>query len=58
MLAQNDSVEFSSLEELSTVHTEHNLGNIMSDAYVYAVMNAEDYDGVPVDGGRTEWNGS
>lgn len=49
VLAQNDSVEFSSLEELSTVHTEHNLGNIMSDAYVYAVMNAEDYDGVPVD---------
>lgn len=49
VLAQNDSVEFTSLEELSTVHTEHNLGNIISDAYAYAVMNAEDYDGVPVD---------
>ncbi len=48
VLATND-VEFCSLEDLETEHTEHNLGNILSDAYVYAVTNASDYDGVPVD---------
>lgn len=34
---------------MDTVHTEHNLGDIIADAYVYAVENAADYDGVPVD---------
>lgn len=48
VLATND-IEFSSLEELSSVHTEHNLGDLIADAYVYAVENAADYDGVPVD---------
>lgn len=36
VLAQND-IEFNSLEEMGTKHEELNLGDIMSDAYVYAV---------------------
>lgn len=48
VLARN-TIEFSSLYDLEYEHTEHNLGNIMSDAYRYAVTNAEDYDGKPVD---------
>lgn len=48
VLAKN-TIEFSSLYDLEYEHTEHNLGNIMSDAYRYAVTNAEDYDGRPVD---------
>lgn len=48
VLAQND-VEFATLQDLERIHTEHNLGDLMSDAYVYAVTNSGDYDGVPVD---------
>ena len=48
VLAQND-VEFNSLEEMGTEHKELNLGDIMADAYVYAVENSESYDGDPVD---------
>lgn len=48
VLAENDVV-FSNLKDLGKVHTEHNLGDIIADAYVYAVENAADYDGVPVD---------
>lgn len=48
VLAQND-VEFNSLDEMSTKHEELNLGNLMSDAYVYAVEHADGYDGDPVD---------
>ena len=48
VLAQND-IEFNSLEEMETKHEELNLGDIMSDAYVYAVENSEYYDGDPVD---------
>ena len=48
VLAQND-VEFNSLEEMGTEHKELNLGDIMADAYVYAVENSEYYDGDPVD---------
>ncbi len=48
VLAEND-VEFNSLEEMGTMHEELNLGDIMSDAYVYAVENSEYYDGDPVD---------
>lgn len=47
VLAQNDSVAFAGLEELGEIHTEHNLGNLMADAFVYAVENAE--GGEPVD---------
>ena len=48
VLAEND-VEFNSLGEMETKHEELNLGDIMSDAYVYAVENSEYYDGNPVD---------
>ena len=48
VLAEND-IKFNSLEEMETKHEELNLGDIISDAYVYAVENAADYDGVPVD---------
>ena len=48
VLAQND-IEFNSLEEMGTKHEELNLGDIMSDAYVYAVENSEYYDGDLVD---------
>ena len=48
VLAQND-VDFNSLEEMGTEHKELNLGDIMADAYVYAVENSEYYDGDPVD---------
>ena len=48
VLAENDLV-FSLLKDLGDVHTEHNLGDILSDAYLYAVKNADDYDGQPVD---------
>ena len=50
VLAEND-VEFNSLEEMGTKHEELNLGDIMSDAYIYAVENSEYYDGDPVDAG-------
>lgn len=48
VLAENDIV-FSTQKDLESIHEEHNLGNIIADAYVYAVENAADYDGVPVD---------
>lgn len=47
-LAVND-INFSSLQELEREHTEHNLGNIIADAYVYAVTNSPDFDGNTVD---------
>ncbi len=47
VLAQNDSVAFAGIEELGEIHTEHNLGNLMADAFVYAVENAQ--GGEPVD---------
>ena len=48
VLAEND-VEFNSLQDMGTKHEELNLGNIMSDAYVYAVENSKYYDGDAVD---------
>ncbi|RHV46110.1 bifunctional metallophosphatase/5'-nucleotidase [Firmicutes bacterium OM04-13BH] len=48
VLAEND-IEFNSLDEMSTRHEELNLGDIISDAYVYAVENSDNYDGEPVD---------
>lgn len=48
VLAVND-VEFSSLSDLENEHTEQNLGDIMADAYVYAVTESDDYDGITVD---------
>lgn len=49
VLAQNDSIEFTSLNDMGAVHTEHNLGNLMSDAFVYAVTQVEGIQGTPVD---------
>lgn len=48
VLAEND-IKFNSLEEMETKHEELNLGDIISDAYVYAVENSEGYDGRLVD---------
>ena len=48
ILAEND-IEFSSVDDMYNEHEELNLGDIMSDAYVYAVENSEYYDGDPVD---------
>ena len=48
VLAEND-INFSAQKDLENIHEEHNLGDIMSDAYVYAVEHAADFDGVPVD---------
>ena len=48
VLAENGIV-FSTQKDLENIHEEHNLGDIIADAYVYAVENAADYDGVPVD---------
>lgn len=48
VLAENDIV-FSTQKDLENIHKEHNLGDIIADAYVYAVEHAADYDGVPVD---------
>lgn len=48
VLAENGIV-FSTQKDLENIHEEHNLGDIIADAYVYAVENAAGYDGVPVD---------
>lgn len=48
VLAHN-SYGFSTVRDLEQLHTEHNLGNLMADAYIYAVETAEGYDGIPVD---------
>lgn len=48
VLAEND-IEFNSLDEMGTKHEELNLGDIISDAYVYAEENSDNYDGDPVD---------
>lgn len=48
VLAHN-SYEFSTVQDLEQQHTEHNLGNLLADAYIYAVETAKGYDGIPVD---------
>lgn len=48
VLAQN-TVEFCPSSDLYNIHTEHNLGNLLADAFNYAVENADDFDGHPVD---------
>ena len=47
VLAENDIV-FSTVGQLSSEHVEHNLGNLLADAYKYAVESAPDFDGNPV----------
>lgn len=41
--------DFSTVYDLEQEHTEHNLGSLITDAYVYAVETAKGYDGIPVD---------
>lgn len=48
VLAEN-AVSFVNSDLLGRVHTEHNLGNILSDSFVYAVENADTGDSNPVD---------
>lgn len=48
VLARNE-VTFATVEDLQTEHTEQNLGDLMSDAYAYAVTASPDFDGVGVD---------
>lgn len=48
VLAQNDVV-FSNSSDLYDIHTDHNLGNILSDAFLYSVSNADTGDDNPVD---------
>lgn len=44
-----NEIPFATVYDLLELHTELNLGSIIADAYTYAVENAADYDGVPVD---------
>ncbi|MCQ2540021.1 MAG: 5'-nucleotidase C-terminal domain-containing protein [Acetatifactor sp.] len=48
VLAQNDIV-FSTSPDLYTIHTDHNLGNLLSDAFYYAVSNSNTGDSHTVD---------
>ncbi len=48
VLVQNDIV-FATSDDLYHIHTEHNLGNLLSDAFLYAVNNADTGDSHPAD---------
>ncbi len=48
VLAQND-VTFATSDDLYYTHTEHNLGNLLADAFAYAAGQADDADTHPVD---------
>ena len=48
VLAQN-TVAFSTSDDLYNIHTEHNLGNLLADAFAYAVNQSGDSDTHPVD---------
>lgn len=48
VLARNE-VAFCTTDDLQETHTEQNLGDLISDAYVYAVTQSPDFDGVAVD---------
>lgn len=48
VLAQND-IAFSTSEDLYNLHTDHNLGNLLSDAFLYAVNNAHTGEEHPAD---------
>lgn len=47
VLAQNDIV-FATSDDLHSIHTEHNLGNLLSDALMYAVLKEDTGDSNPV----------
>ncbi len=44
-----NEIEFATSSDTSALHTEHNLGSIMADAYTYAVESFSDSDNHPVD---------
>ena len=48
-VSEENDVEFNGLGEMETKHEELNLGDIMSDSYIYSVEHSEDYNGTPVD---------
>ena len=48
VLAHN-TVTFATSSDLYEIHTEHNLGNFLSDAFAYAVNHADTPDSHPVD---------
>lgn len=48
VLAQN-TVSFATSSDLYEIHTEHNLGNILADAFAFAVNQADTSDSNPVD---------
>lgn len=48
VLAQND-IAFATSEDLYNIHTDHNLGNLLSDAFLYAVSREDTGDSNPVD---------
>lgn len=48
VLAQND-IAFATSEDLYNIHTDHNLGNLLSDAFLYAVSKEDTGDSHPVD---------
>lgn len=48
VLAQN-TVVFSTSDDLYDTHTEHNLGSLLADAFAYTVNHAETSDSHPVD---------
>lgn len=48
VLAQNDIV-FATSDDLYSIHTDHNLGNLLSDAFMYVMSKEDTGDGNPVD---------
>lgn len=48
ILAENDVV-FATSDDLYNIHTDHNLGNLLSDAFMYKVSNEDTGDTHPVD---------
>lgn len=48
ILARNDVV-FATSDDLYSIHTDHNLGNLLSDAFLYAVSKEDTGDSHPVD---------
>lgn len=48
VLAQNDIV-FATSDDLYSIHTDHNLGNLLSDAFMYVMSKEDTGDSNPVD---------
>ncbi|WP_050607323.1 bifunctional metallophosphatase/5'-nucleotidase [Clostridium niameyense] len=48
VIARNN-IKFTTVKDLCESHEDHNLGNIISDSYIYAVENSNYYNGKPVD---------